>query len=1148
MRLAIITSLFILAVSAYSADDFKVICDFDKSIRPWSAEISASPDVFVTNDEHHSGKSSLGINIKRMGEPLRAAWAVDLFDITLSENTQFKFHIKGTSSIKPDPKQPHGGLILIEAGGRANGLDSHWMLDIPGSAYVGESWHEVITDTIKDANNPDWAADADGRIDLRNIQRALFVMQLDDPSGKIPPFTVYFDDFSATNWTYTQPVIRMAENESKPEHIRPVQRGFIGRKRDAGQQVAFNDLTGWKVLQYGQTEAQLVRSEEEPLFGEPVGKLTYRSLNGAGFIRIQPPKPVELKKFNALKMWVFGNNWEWMPDPATPPVLISVELTDKSGEKHVIELDRVVWKFWSMMHKSVKADTNKDERHVAYGGDRNKYLDFPVSLTGIEVRGCTNREWRSIYLDSLIFNDEKPNLPEFNANLDYLPFPTTPDTILPVLMNRATARVVNDGDTYRFISQSSDSVIEYTYTPKTGTLSDLSVKIDEKSFKPCDNAGLLIDGKAQKARLIKVDMPNNRTVSTVWGVKDITYKLELTVKGKSLVCDWTSDSSGFSELSVGNATGLNTGFQLFNVPYLIMGFGTAPGILWNDGVYCSTFLDWYNTNASEFYPKCNKVDEKTASYNGGSKYNRLTNRKRNPLRERQFINVSTRFEEVLPNIPNPPSPFAELTGKNIYMHVGGIALDRFQGWLETWKLYKQYGIDHVRLSHHEDAWSDSDIGSVGPSAGQGPQEFTMTLEASPQVGDAKMIEYCSEVKKLGWLVGLYTNYTDYSMLGASWDERNVTKLPNGEWKRMWPPCFNIKPLKAVEMEAWFAPRISEKFGTNTVYCDVHTCVPPWYNVDYEAGAPGAGMLSTTFKAYGALLMNERKAYGGPVFSEGTNHWFYAGLNDGNYAQIGLPEPDKQPLLLDFDLLRIHPLQANVAMVTGPNWSNGYYHLLSNQIAYGHIGFLPYSNIHEVARVYYMMQQLQSRYTQVPVEQILYRCADGVLRPISDTLPIGGNKENQAYIKYKNGLEIFANCNKEKSWKITVDGSEYLLPPYGWFAKGPDFIEYSAEIDSRRVDYVDSPVHTYIDAGGKVVEIDGIRTDGVSVIRKDDNRGLKIIPISGASFVELPGSMGGMVTAYAPDDIRLGVAVDTEKTDKGTIIRFNPDARYYIVNH
>ncbi len=38
-----------------------------------------------------------------------------------------------------------------------------------------------------------------------------------------------------------------------------------------------------------------------------------------------------------------------------------------------------------------------------------------------------------------------------------------------------------------------------------------------------------------------------------------------------------------------------------------------------------------------------------------------------------------------------------------------------------------------------------------------------------------------------------------------------------------------------------APEIHRRYGTTAAYLDVHTCVPPWHQLDHEAGQPYAAM-------------------------------------------------------------------------------------------------------------------------------------------------------------------------------------------------------------------------------------------------------------------------------------------------------------------
>ena len=67
-------------------------------------------------------------------------------------------------------------------------------------------------------------------------------------------------------------------------------------------------------------------------------------------------------------------------------------------------------------------------------------------------------------------------------------------------------------------------------------------------------------------------------------------------------------------------------------------------------------------------------------------------------------------------------------------------------------------------------------------------------------------------------------------------------------------CYALKPAKAVEFDACYAPLIKEKYGVKMPYTDVHTAVSPWQYTDFDARVPGVGTMAATFYAYGQLLL------------------------------------------------------------------------------------------------------------------------------------------------------------------------------------------------------------------------------------------------------------------------------------------------------
>ena len=1118
-------TLLVVLKPAAAQEAWTVLSDFDNTPRLWSAESGPSVNARVTTKEAHSGRRSLAVRVTAINErSLRQTWQTDVSELRLSGDSRLRFWLKGSKVAQ----QPHGGILLVEAGGRTGGGDSHWILEIPGDTYDDPEWHQFTSPPFREGTNPEWAPDADGKLDPARVVKLLFVAQQEAPPELNLPFTCYLDDLEATHVETLPITYREATVEEKPDHVTPIWRGFKGRKREHPAWVAFTDVTGWRVAQYGGAEATLSRSEEEPCHEDLryQAKLTYSSKDGSGHFELVPPTPFLVRKpLNAACAWVYGNTWSWVPDPKTPPVNVWLRLLDAAGQSHRLDLGVINFRFYGWLSKRLHDEPEGDPGHVFWGGPADGRLHLPAKLEAIEVRGGNQPDPRTLYLESVaLYQDEMP-LPSFRPELlENLPFPTTPDTILPTVATPARVAVTKEGTAF-VLTAASDEPVVWRYTPATGTLSDLTVQVaGREPFTPCVGGGptFLLGGeeRAPTDRALKRELLSARldgeAVRTGWrfGLNgdSAEFWLTLRAKGKSLLADWRSKGSKATALRLGRAEGL-VAPKLIRVPYLAI-YHDGPSVVLSNDTFFTTLLDWYNTECSSFDSRTALEGDSAAVVNGGAAYYPLTDGTRNPLGERQFLNVSSRFEEVLPNLPNPPSTMAAVTRTHLYNHLGGIAPDRFQSWLDMWRKYHRKGIDNVLVTHHEDAWSN------GADVGQGGQEYTMCTEAAPEVGDRQMIAYCSAMREMGYYVGLYENFTDYNPLGKSWDSRNAVRDSAGELRRVWPPTYAIRPLKALEMALDYPRRVAKKFGTNTAYRDCHTAYPPWGQVDYQAGSPSAGKFATNFKAWGALLRDGSKAYGGPVFSEGGHHWFSAGLVDGNYAQIWMPDADKYPLLLDFDLRKIHPLEADISMTPGWAWGpGGIWGGLAATIAYGHLGFQPAGNLAEAARYYYLIQQLQSRYLMIPATEIRYH-QSGRFYGITEALKLDAHQSNQVRVRYESGLTVAVNYNRTERWQVEVGGPEYDLSPAGWAAAADGFVEYCTEIDGRRLGYVDSPVYRYADAGGKLHDFGPIATDGTVVLRKDQSGGRKLLVLDRTKTVSLDLPEGTRVEAYDEADRRM----------------------------
>jgi len=453
------------------------------------------------------------------------------------------------------------------------------------------------------------------------------------------------------------------------------------------------------------------------------------------------------------------------------------------------------------------------------------------------------------------------------------------------------------------------------------------------------------------------------------------------------------------------------------------------------------------------------------------------------------------------------------------MHVAGERLWRAYGASDRerdyafWKRIARYGMTKVVITDHETGWRD------------GGESFTFRTRAAPgKGGDPAQAEYARWLHELGFRYGIYNNYTDFAPVNEHWDEDLVTRLPDGNWRTAWPRCYNPKPARAVEYEARLAPIIQEKFHLDTAYCDVHTAVRPWQYVDYDARVPGAGTFAATFYVYGEIMLHQRQTWNGPVYSEGNNHWYYCGLTDGNYGQDQLARLDENPWLVDFDLRKLHQLSCNFG-VGNPGMFFGRQQRLGDMpdeqeqrlsqflaatLAFGHTGFLvTEGGMRNTLRSYFGLQAIHARYAQATAAGIRYADERGNLLDSSAAVASGAYKRSQLYTRYNNGVEVWVNGHPMDSWK-TPDAT---LPPRGWYARqGDDLLAFSALVDGRRVDYVESPEYVYADPRGGFVRLPAMACDGPLVALREEDGGLEVIPVAPCTrlAVTLNGRAGDAV--------------------------------------
>ncbi|MDH7601667.1 MAG: hypothetical protein QHI38_05915 [Armatimonadota bacterium] len=927
-----------------------------------------------------------------------------------------------------------------------------------------------------------------------------------------------------------------------------------GRKEDRVPLFGFEDLTGWTVQCAGGADGELVRTREQQLWGEYVGKLTYSGTSVDGTLTIRPPKPIPIPDaFDCVSMWIYGNLWEWAPEPGTPQVDVLVLLQDGEGREQTVHLTRIRWKEWWLAHRKLSEPKSG------------------WSFSGIEVRGISNGEPRSIYLDSIYFYKEelkplrfKPRprrnlrLPEgqtlgLNTGRGVLPFPTREETILPTNFEKEfstwTANPV--AGRYEFGYMGRDCCVKYVYAPKTGDLGEIRAYVNGRRVCiPMAKGGLeLNDGTLARGNLISSSLADGalRVVFDFGGVEAV---YTLRIWQKSLVIDFECRGGQAGGVALGELQGLANP-RLVRVPFITLGGGRDPRVVCWDGadgpLFASVWVDWYRSNGSVLWSE-EWVDETSAKINGGVRYTPKTDGRRNDLFERVFLTVSPVFEETLPTIPNPKTPYGDLAGERLWQESWGP--EDYAKQHERSRMLRSYGIDKLTQCNHELTWRD------------GGESFTLRTRAAPgKGGDAALKDYIAKQKSLGWLAGLYTNYCDFAPVNEYWNEDDVQRTPDGQLRPAWPRCYALKPSRAVEYEEKLAPIIKRKFGTVAAYTDVHTAASPWGYTDFDVRVPGAGTFAATFYAYGELLLNDQNVYG-PTWSEGTFQWLYAGLATGNYGLCyGSADLSREPLNVAFDLLKIHPLELDIGMP----WTSGFFkeagwdrpdrldesidHFLAATIAYGHIGWLVEETygIERTCRSYYMLQQLQKRYALQEPLKIEYADASGRFVSVSEAIATGMINDSRLHVVYKNGLELFINGSKQ-TWSVCSSGGAAVrLPSWGWYARHPEsgFEEFSALIDRRRVDYVKSPEYEYLDGRGTPITFAGLAARGAIAVRRSPTL-VEVIDIYGNEEIGLTAAFPCKCTAFDAEDKPLGDA-EVRRTGDGLVwFKTMKGARRYVL--
>lgn len=899
-----------------------------------------------------------------------------------------------------------------------------------------------------------------------------------------------------------------------------------GRKEAREPLFSFDDCSKWQIRSR-QAEVALYRTKEQRVVGDYSGKVVYKAAQkDAGFI-VELTEPYKFEKdWDCINFWNYGNHWLW--ENGGEALNHYALIRDAKGRDIRIPfMQEWLWrnmdyKYWFLNHIKL-----------------NDSIARPITFVGMEFSGGGNvvDKVNQIYLGPVYGYKEELKPMTFKPLPEKLPFPLRKETILPTNNDKAYRNSLTaNGDVYMFTYQGNDATMTYLVDP-TQPIGGVTLRYNGKEKKLNADAEIIFENNTRAnwkltSKAIKNDTLFVSYKATGKGVNQ-HFNCSYTIKQKSLV--WTieemAEDGKVQEVRLG-ATETDDGGKIVEVPFLVYDpfyndsyNADQPGILCTDDLFYFTMFDWYYSNASRHYAGNKAIKNGKATYNGGALYNSKNNNKRNPLRERLFFNISPDVHEVFPTIDNPASPMRSAQADRLWAINGGSDLHKLGNFV---KEMRSKGVENVSIRYHEDFWR------------AGGESYTFRTEPNPELGVEKLKEYVRMVQGQDWRIGFYSNYMDYAPVNALWNEdwvRISDKAHDYGWGPAWCRCYANKVTIGWEQQAILAPQIHKQFGTNFSYCDVETCMSPMGRVDYDYRTPGAGKFRTVFEYIGMTLQNERRAYQGPVYSEGGAHWYYAGLLDGNYSHMnhGLP------IFPDFHLLKMHPLEMDaMSNVNGEAY-------VAYAYVYGNIGIL--SDGYDGIRRYAFLQPFQNSYAMIPVKNISYYDGKAFVNS-SEAVRRDLIKAPKICVEYTSGLKTYANFSDEP-WIVNENNNQYTLPKHGTLAILPGTRLFSvsatnpASADGKKLDKVFSDHLFYIDTRGELVS--GELGGKGSYMLKKEKFGWEIIPLNDCEQIDFNLSLLNFsdlgVDIEAVD--RDGNVIELINTEPLTHrIHFEHEAQYY----
>lgn len=844
-------------------------------------------------------------------------------------------------------------------------------------------------------------------------------------------------------------------------------------------QVTFDRLDGWTLDYLSGGSVALSASVAQRLWRPSAGKLAIGQSASPVAMVLRPPRPITLGSgFDAANFWVYGNAHFSRPEGQT--INVTALLEDARGAETVVDLGPIRMGYWMLLHGYIPAE------------QRAKWQP-PMTFKALQLTADRAKVDYTMYLEGIQFYSRNRQ-PKPSGRPDKPVFPVSDRGLLPTPPAGLKTQAEKTPTGARFTSTGPGGTLVYEVNLEQGSLNGIMARWDNGApFSPCAQGGVLAEDKTLAQGKLTGSRVERGKLTAQWRAADgKQWSVDYSLQGRSLIVNVNAPGGWSTGSAFGAVAGLPNA-KIIEIPYLKLSrHGGMTRMLAGDGLFVSVLPDMYHCDYSEVIAATTPPEERSVALFRETSYIPLTDGKRNDVHDRILITASPEFAEILPNHQNPRSPNIERLAPYMFVMDRTFSLNR-------WDTLKRYGMDHIIANDFAGIFIKDYSEGFGVRWRPHP-DYTIK-----QVQDAR-----EQIKSLGFMFGSYIDVTDQPPLNEWWDEDAVSLTSQGDLAEAWPGSYMPKTDKMWVLARRTGQKMKELYPPECVYLDVSTNRGP-IAMDYEAGYPGAGRARDMIIGIGDSLVETRKWYGSTV-SEGIYRWMYAGLSDMDYAQVRMSEG--LPLPLDFDLLKLHPYQIGTMMGYGPTCylsedelkelgkgtlpaPPAFYKYIASSLAYGHMAMTGYGYFPPMSRFiqsYALMQGLQREYLPDAVVKIEYHDGQQFL-PSSAALQKDAHKAGRVRVTYQGGMVVTVNFNPEQEWAVAQDGTQYVLPPWGWVISrsGKDpVLAYSAMVDGKRMDYVQCPEYFYVAGGELERRVGPLQVQGAAWLKRDGD-GWLLIP-------------------------------------------------------